>query len=348
MRILSFTFCAVVITCITVQATPVKQQDQQQQAAFDVPGIQNNYAWTEAPTPEELALKADQSAELISELSFRAAILDSLNREFQATGMDCESVKASVSTLIDGIIASTKSIDLPIVKTTSQFCITQLGLLKEMLLDPTDSTGLVTGLDATFSQLNTIFTVLQFVPLPLSVAPIINIIKEVMPVIRSAVQCSLDKSKLVITQGHCAPIADYYRLLVNDASNQPITPENASKEWKRTAAGTSLVLELSKNAIAKSNDELLSVRPIFPNDLISQYRDEYLRVADAEEARIYAQTYLGTIFGISNALEACLRVAADPAIAAQELQQDLDAQARFEDEYDEYHDTDDTDDSDDE
>ncbi|KAF9340256.1 hypothetical protein BGZ91_002880 [Linnemannia elongata] len=246
-------------------------------AEFDVVGIQDNYAWAATATPEELALRADEVAELASEISFRAELLDSLNREFQAE-----------------------------------------------------------GLDFAFSALKTILATIKYIPLPFDISPIIKAIDSAKPIIRTAVRCVLGGSKLAITQGHCAPTADMYRLFIADATtNAPTVPDSASEEWKRIAAGASSVLQLSKNAIAKSNEELLNIRPIFAADLLNQYRDEYLRVAETDDAKIYAQTYLGAIVGTSNALEACLRVAADPAIAAEELQQELNAQARFEDENDE-------------
>ena len=92
------------------------------------------------------------------------------------------------------------------------------------------------------------------------------------------------------------------------------------------------MFQLSKNVIAQSNEAWLNTRPIVAADLLNQYRDEYLPVAETDDAKIYAQTYLGAIVGASNAFEACLHVAADHAVAAEGLRQELNAQARFEDE----------------
>ncbi|KAF9910203.1 hypothetical protein EC991_007130 [Linnemannia zychae] len=334
MRILSLSLCAAAIACVAAQAAP--EQQQQQQAAFDVVGNQDNYAWATSDSLEELSLKADQLAAYSSEITFRAELLESLNPGFEATALiDCSAIKSTVDVLLDGIIASLKTIaPIPLIGSAFQFISTQLEKLKDFITNPSSSTeGFAAGLGFAFSSLKTVLSTLQFLPLPLDISLIVKTILGAESVVHDAVHCVLGGSKLAITQDHCVPTADLYRLLVNDASTlAPILPEDASDEWKRIAAGASSVLELSKNAIAKSNEELLSTRPIFAADLLNQYRDEYLRVADTDDAKIYAQSYLGAIVGVSNALEACLRVAADPAEAYQELQQDLNAQSRFEEE----------------
>ncbi|KAG0287101.1 hypothetical protein BGZ96_008914 [Linnemannia gamsii] len=342
MRILSITLCAAAIACVAAQVAP-EQQQQQDQATFGVVGIQDNYAWAATATPEELALKADELAELVTEISFRAELLDSLNREFGATGLECIAIKLAIDTVLNGIIEAVKSAtDNSFLKTVSQLLIDGLEKLKGLVGNvTTDSTGFVNGLDFAFSALEAILNAIRTVPLPFDISPLLKAIESTKPIIRTAVQCVLGGSKLFITQGHCIPTADMYRHFVDDAtSNAPVVPDTATEEWKRIAAGTSSALQLSKNAIAQSNEALLSTHPIFAADLLNQYRDEYLRVAENDEAKIYAQTYLGAIVGASNALEACLRVAADPAVAAQELQQELNAQARFEDENDEDEDED--------
>lgn len=315
-------------------------------ATFDVVGIQDNYAWAATATPEELALKADELAELVTEISFRAELLDSLNREFEATGLECTAIKIAIDTVLNGIIEAVKSVtDIPFLKTLFQLFTGALEKLKGLVGNvTTDSTGYINGLDFAFSALETILEAIKPVPLPFDISAVLKVIESTKPIIRTGVQCVLGGSKLLITQGHCIPTADMYRLFVDDAtSNAPVVPDTANEEWNRIAAGTSSALQLSKNAIAQSNEALLSTHPIFAADLLSQYRNEYLRVAENDEAKIYAQTYLGAIVGASNALEACLRVAADPAVAAEELQQELDAQARFEDENDEDEDEDEQD-----
>ncbi|KAG0273605.1 hypothetical protein BGZ95_010598 [Linnemannia exigua] len=345
MRFLSLTLCAATLACVAAQAAP---EQQQQQAAFDVVGNQENYAWAASSSPEELALKADQLAAYVSEISFRAELLDSLSRDYEATataaaGIDCSEIKDTLSGLLEGILTSTKSLtSVPFVGSVFAFVISQLESLRDAVANLSATTAtLAAGIDTAFSSLRAVLAVIQFTQSPSEVTNVIKSIVDAESVIYKAVSCVVGGSKMAITQAHCAPTADLYRLLVEDASSKsPVLLDTASEEWKRIAAGASSVLELSKNAIAKSNEGLLSTRPIFVADLLNQYRDEYIRVAETDDAKIYAQSYLAAIVGISNALEACLRVAADPAVAAQELQEDLSAQARFEDENDEDEDED--------
>ncbi|KAK3843956.1 MAG: hypothetical protein J3R72DRAFT_439470, partial [Linnemannia gamsii] len=345
MKLLSLALCAAAITCVAAQAAP---EQQQQQAAFDVVGNQDNYAWAASSSPEELALKTDQLAASTSEIIFRAELIDSLNRDYEAAaaaaGIDCSDIRNTISKLLDGIIASSTLVltNLPLIGTVFASIIAQLVHLREEVTEiTTDTAKLAAGIDTAFSALKAVLVIIPLTPTPTEVSTAIKAILDAESAIYTVVKCAVGGSKIAITQAYCAPTADLYRLLVEDASSKaPSLPDTASEEWKRIAAGTSSVLELSKNAIAKSNEGLLSTRPIFVADLMNQYRDEYLRVAETDDAKIYAQSYLVAIVGISNALEACLRVAADPAVAAQELEQDFNSQARFEDENDEDEDED--------
>ncbi|KAG0208672.1 hypothetical protein BGX33_006085 [Mortierella sp. NVP41] len=311
MRILSLAVCAAVVVC-------------------------DNYAWAATATPDDLVLKTDELADLVSEINFRAELVNSLNKEFEAsTIVDCAVIKTTLATLLQTIINTAKvGTTIPFIGSAFQFLVTQLEMLAKVPAGGSNlSTAVIFGLDFAFSTLKTITSTISLVPLPIDFTPIVKAIQDTKSIIRTAVMCALGGSKVEFTQGHCDATADLYRFLVEDASKQsPVMPETASEEWKRIAAGSLSVLELSKNAIAKTNKGLLSTRPIFTPDLLSQYRDEFMRVAETDKAKIYVQTYLGAIVGVSNALEACLRVAADPVAAVEELQDVLNAQARFEDE----------------
>jgi hypothetical protein len=83
---------------------------------------------------------------------------------------------------------------------------------------------------------------------------------------------------------------------------------------------------MSKTSIAKTNEALLATRPIFAGDLIQEYRAELMRLAPTDDIRNYAEISLGLIVGYSNSLEACLRVAADPVGAFDEVDEELEAE----------------------
>ncbi|GJJ68596.1 hypothetical protein EMPS_00942 [Entomortierella parvispora] len=125
---------------------------------------------------------------------------------------------------------------------------------------------------------------------------------------------------------------------INPALNLPV---DASEEVRRLMTFPLALLDLmAKASIAETNDALLSIRSIFAGNLLAEYRTELLSLKPSEDIRIYADITLDSITGSSNSLEACLRVAVDPAVALEELNGELDAEA----EVDEYEDGDEEDD----
>ncbi|KAG0203530.1 hypothetical protein BGX28_004212 [Mortierella sp. GBA30] len=131
-----------------------------------------------------------------------------------------------------------------------------------------------------------------------------------------------ESKREVAPEAQCSAIADLYRVLINDSIKQiPVIPESASEDLKRVAAGSLSVLTLmGSHSIASSNDDILKARPIFSADLLDQYRRELMLLAGKnKDLKKYAQTNLAIIVSMSNALEACLNVAADPIGAAEDL-----------------------------
>ncbi|KAG0222779.1 hypothetical protein BGW42_006333 [Actinomortierella wolfii] len=124
----------------------------------------------------------------------------------------------------------------------------------------------------------------------------------------------------------CYSIADLYRTAVNDAIQQfPAVDKSSSTEQSRFAEGTRAVLDLmAKNTIANENENLLKNQAVFVGDLLDQYREEFQRVATTEEQKVFTRVSLSALVGTSNALEACLRVAADPEVAKEELKWELE------------------------
>ena len=136
-------------------------------------------------------------------------------------------------------------------------------------------------------------------------------------------------------QDQCYDLTNMYRIVVTQATKTSPAlnlPAETSEDLKRLAAGSLSLLDLlDKSSVASTNEALLATRPIFVADGLDQFRIELLRVGNTEELQNYAQVALGTVVGMSNALEAFLRVAADPVGAIDELNEELDAR----DDYDE-------------
>ncbi|KAG0266443.1 hypothetical protein DFQ27_009745 [Actinomortierella ambigua] len=123
----------------------------------------------------------------------------------------------------------------------------------------------------------------------------------------------------------CAVLADFYRYTVDAASlNSPLRSsdghsEDLTVELKRALEGAQALVELSKLSIATSNDDLLKVRPVFTTKTLRLFQQEIDRVSQTEAQREYANLSLFSIIASSNALEACLRIAADPVGAVDDL-----------------------------
>lgn len=60
-------------------------------------------------------------------------------------------------------------------------------------------------------------------------------------------------------------------------------------------------------------------------DVLDQYREEVNRLGTTDDVKNYAQLRLSSVVASSNALEACLRIAANTDVAVDELDEDLDA-----------------------
>ncbi|KAK3843014.1 MAG: hypothetical protein J3R72DRAFT_420569 [Linnemannia gamsii] len=166
--------------------------------------------------------------------------------------------------------------------------------------------------------------------------PLIGALVTLQGSIDILTQCSTEGSKLAIEPSSCYALADIYRGVTEDAAGSSPAlnlPIDAPENLRRLAGGSLTILDmLSKNSIAATNEDLLSSRPIFAADILDQYRIELIRVTMDEEIKGYAVAALGTVVGVSNSLEACLRVAADPIAAIDELNDELEAQAFYDDE----------------
>ncbi|KAG0333975.1 hypothetical protein BG004_000611 [Podila humilis] len=156
-------------------------------------------------------------------------------------------------------------------------------------------------------------------------------------------------AKMVMTMidsTYCSHLADIYRIAVAEAAKTSPAllnlSENISADMRRLAAGSLAILDLmSKHSIASSNDALLANRPIFAADLLNQFREELLQIEKSGngdynnnvfEGKKYAEIDLAIAVASSNALEACLRIAADPVAAIDDLNEELESAAAREEE----------------
>ncbi|KAF9582307.1 hypothetical protein BGW38_000385 [Lunasporangiospora selenospora] len=159
-------------------------------------------------------------------------------------------------------------------------------------------------------------------------------LSSVQEQVQKLFHCLASSTRLLLEDSHCGMLADFYRTSVEGAikTNQELAPRTPPKETKdqdltRLMAGLQTLLELmSKTSISSSNEGLLSIRPIFAADVLDQFRDQLYRAGEEDNIKSFARFGLGQVIGASNALEACLRIAADPVVAIDELNEELDFQ----------------------
>ncbi|KAG0222780.1 hypothetical protein BGW42_006334 [Actinomortierella wolfii] len=145
-------------------------------------------------------------------------------------------------------------------------------------------------------------------------------------------------NKMAFEVDQCSVLADLFRATVEGvASIQPLvyvnnrrinnngTDSDMSPQLWRAIEGAQATVELSKQAVAPSNEDLLKMRPTFAAKLLAQFQREIVNLARTEELRRYGEVALLSVIASSNALEACLRIAADPQGAVDELNEELDS-----------------------
>ncbi|KAF9138361.1 hypothetical protein BGX30_009256 [Mortierella sp. GBA39] len=332
MKIFSATVCLAVAVCVAAQSAPEQ-------------GAQQSYF--------ALALQREDPQDTVSEFEYRGDILAQFNiggfeaqtvapppsTEHEETGDLCKDVPdfvkkilPGVDTFVDGTLGPLAIPDT--VKTVIKAAIgtVKVALEKIGLGDISDAAfGAVnTALNAVVSALKMTIVVPVVGPL---IANVVDFITPVLQIFESVQGC--DKSKIAIEPATCGDLADIYRVGVKSATQSfPAASDANNEELKNLiSAAVSILGLMDQSSIASSNDALLTTRPIFSASLLDQYRQEIVQKADSDALKQFVQADLAVLISISNALEACLHVAADPEAAADELAEEYEALAE-DDEYD--------------
>ncbi|KAG0358007.1 hypothetical protein BG005_002854 [Podila minutissima] len=123
-------------------------------------------------------------------------------------------------------------------------------------------------------------------------------------------------------------LADFYRDAVANTLESPPALTEVSAEIKRLVKGSATILDvMSKSSIAATNEDILTIRPIFGTAELLQYRDELLHLSESEEIQKYAAGALGVVISSSNALKACIIIAtnvAKPTEGSNEVNKEID------------------------
>ncbi|KAF9958725.1 hypothetical protein BGZ65_001224 [Modicella reniformis] len=335
MKILTFSFSLAAVACVAAQV-------------FDpmAPGADTskNYAWGPEVNQGDLAFQAEEMSNAISELEFRAEFLSHLKNysDSNAEATNCEGVKQITK---DVIMAAKTPLDViskfPVLGRMLDYVngvIDNIPNLVDATQNPSNtSTSSIIAVGTVFIIPAAVLPAISFGPYETTFTPIINNLSNIKSTVDDLTKCSTGAQKIAaIEQDYCYDLANMYRVVVTEATK--ISPAlnlqtDASEDLKRLAAGSLSLLDLmNKSSVASTNEALLTSRPIFAADVLDQFRIELLRVGNTDEIRNYAQVALGTVVGLSNALEACLRIAADPIGATNELNDELFAQEVYDEE----------------
>lgn len=307
------------------------------------------YTWGAESTDAAAELSLDDFAFAVSELRFRSDLLSRFEEiqniptaDFVADGSECLSISTIISTVLgDARAALQPFVDVlgPIGTLTNAI----FTAIEKVLPNLGDLKIVIAPLSFALQAVQTILSTFAFIP---GLVTPLTLINKLIDEVKQIVICLTGGNKLFFEASTCSTIADLYRIAVAEtAKTNPALnlPESASADLRRLAAGSLSVLDLmGKNAIATTNEELLAIRPIFATDILNQFREELLR-AESDDIKMYAKRDLSVVVGISNALEACLRVAADPVAAIDDLNEELEDVAQ---DYDDEDDNDDYEDDD--
>ncbi|KAG0333974.1 hypothetical protein BG004_000610 [Podila humilis] len=281
----------------------------------------------------------EQFAMQSSELYFRSALLAQYAAIQKADDFDGESVCSTIGGIVRPLVTKVKEIVAQLGETLG---LGPIGIMINFALTNIESItqgGIVGQLALSLALIalkTAIAPVLAIPGLSLLAGPLDALLRAVDDVAK----CVATKNEVIIDTAYCSYVADMYRLAtkaavdVSPASN--LDQMNASEELRRLVTGSRVLLDMmSKYSVASKNEDLLNFRPIFAANVLEEFRNELLHiegeVVDATVTR-YVKMELAAVIAVSNSLEACLRVAVDPSVAVEELNEDIDD---FEEDYDE-------------
>ncbi|KAG0046281.1 hypothetical protein BGZ83_008539 [Gryganskiella cystojenkinii] len=245
-------------------------------------------------------------------------------------GGKCFNAMSILSTMFEAFVKATDNMDVPVVQQLAKVIVavpkTGFRISEDSVATSIQSAlhGLILGLHA----------VEEAVKYPLSyVFPMVPeqalrvLFGQMEGALDNAVACfnTAGKMEAQFSVATCGVYADVYRGTVEEVASRPVTvASDAAEDLKRVIAGAQAILDISKSAVSTSNEDLLNVRPIFLGKVLNQYREEVNRLATTDDIKNYAQIMLSSVIASSNALEACLSVAADADEAYEAFEVDED------------------------
>ncbi|OAQ31102.1 hypothetical protein K457DRAFT_124473 [Linnemannia elongata AG-77] len=302
-------------------------------------GAQTTYEWASTGDQNDLVAQLEDLSYQVSEYALRVEFLRGpgeaapksvVDDKFSAQAPSCDGSQAttaidSATKLIGGTLASGPG--APIGGVLNTILKPIQGLVgSSTSVGPWQSIG--AAVSASINVAIAFLKALSVGPLSLVLTPVIGILETIKQALAVLFLCRsngiLPKSEMFEPQS-CYLLADTYRDTVADAiKGFAALPTDMSEDLKRYLQGAQAILEnASKTSVAATNEALMATRPIFPADVLDQYRMEIIRNSgDNDAIKMYAVADLGAVVAFSNGLEACMRIAADPAAAAEEANEE--------------------------
>ncbi|KAF8925597.1 hypothetical protein BGZ47_003169 [Haplosporangium gracile] len=331
MKIFSAILCLAAAVCVAAQSAPEQ-------------GAQQSYF--------ALAMQRDEFQDTVSEFEYRSNILAQFNvGGFGAQAVTppsstnpgeedpCKDVSNLVKTVLSGIDTLVDAVldPLPIPDTLKITIKKAINSVKNALEELAIGNISNVAFGAAHTALSALVEALKPATSVPVVGPLIEkVVENITPLLKTFETVrGCNKSKIAIEPAICGDLAGIYRTGVKAAAQSfPSANEASNKELQNLiSAAVSILGLMDQSSIASSNDALLTTRPIFSTSLLDQYREEIVQKADSDTLKQFVQADLAVLISISNALEACLHIAADPGVAAYELAEEYEAFAE-DDEYD--------------
>ncbi|KAF9332548.1 hypothetical protein BG006_004592 [Podila minutissima] len=308
MRTLTIAICLVAVVCVAAESAPGKEEHAYFALADHVGVIR----------------EAEFYGHLLSDfdpITPYNIVIPAAPVDLTSPTERCKNAKGEAESMLFGLVSSLDKIlgVLPIGDYIRNFIDKTAHDITRMLHEGWHSFNLV-GVRTALGTLHFLLNGIAAMPIPL-LADIFKImsdaVKAVLELLSGELGCSFDRKEVIeeaMAPAQCFELADFYRGAVANTLENPPALTEVSAEIKRLVEESATILDvMSKSSIAATNEDILTIRPIFGTAELLQYRDELLQLSESEEIQKYAAGALSVIISSSNALKACISIAANVA-----------------------------------
>ncbi|KAG0084554.1 hypothetical protein BGZ93_006155 [Podila epicladia] len=308
MRILTIAICLVAAICVAAESAP-DQEEQTYFALADHIGVIHEAEFYGHLLPD------------FDPITPYNIIISAAPIDLTSPTEQCKNTTSEVETMLSGFVSTLDKIQgiLPIGDYTRTFIDKTAHDITHMLHEGWHSFNLV-GVKTALRTLHFLSNGIAATSIPVLTdifKLLSDVIRAILGLLSGKLGCSLLRKEVIEeakAPAQCFELADFYRGAVANTLENPPELTEVSVEIKRLVEGSATILGvMSKSSIAATNEDILTIRPIFGTEELLQYRDELLHLSESEEVQTYAAGALSVIISSSNALKACISIAANAA-----------------------------------